>query len=150
MSVTPPITSPEPYADIADLTLFWQAPTDTDRATYLLGLASNLLRMKGENVGVDTDARANASAAYFSTIQWVVMESVKRALLTPTDAPPANSTTITAGPYSENIVFTNPAGDLWFKKTELTALNLWGNQTLGSVSTTPNSDWYTPYDNTGS
>jgi hypothetical protein len=62
------------------------------------------------------------------------MEAVKRAMLTPVDAPPANSVQQTAGPYSENIVYTNPSGDLWFKKAELTAISLYGNQTLDSIS----------------
>lgn len=152
MSVTtdPPIAPPNPYADVEDLTNFWQAPDNEARALVLLTLASNRLRLIGEDIGVDTDAKANASPAYFSTIQWVVMEAVKRALLTPMDAPPANSIQQTAGPYSENIVFTNPSGDLWFKKSELSALSLYGKQVLGSISTTPNSDWYSPYDNIGS
>lgn len=147
--VTTPITSPDPYANVVDLTGFWQAPTDANRALVLLKLASNRLRLIGENVGVDVDAKSNASAAYLSTVQWVVMEAVKRALLTPMDAAPANSITQTAGPYSENIVFTNPAGDLWFKKTELSALSLWGKQILSSISTSA-KDIYSPYDGIGS
>lgn len=150
MAATTPIAAPNPYADVSDLTAFWQAPDNAARALVLLTLASNRLRLIGENINVDTDAKSNASPAYFSTIQWVVMEAVKRALLTPTDAPPANSIQQTAGPYSENIVFTNPSGDLWFKKSELTALSLYGNQTLGSISTTPNVDYYSPWDTIGS
>lgn len=146
MSATTPIEAPAPYADVADLTLFWQAPSDPTRALDLLTRASNRLRNIGDNVDVDTDARANASAAYFSTIQWVVMESVKRALLTPIDAPPADSIQQTAGPYSENITFTNPSGDLWFKKSELKELGLYGNQTLSSLSTVPGTLIYTPYE----
>lgn len=139
------IVAPQPYATVADLTAFWKAPDDSARALVLLTLASNRLRLIGENIGIDTDAKANASPAYLSTIQWVVMEATKRALLTPTDAAPANSIQQTAGPYSENIVFTNPSGDLWFKKTELASLSLYGKQKLGSVSTTAN-DIYTAYE----
>lgn len=151
MSVTtePPIAPPNPYADVEDLTAFWKAPDDADRALYLLTLSSNRLRLIGENVDVDTDAKANASPAYFATIQWVVMEATKRALLTPTDAPPANSTTQTAGPYSENIVYTNPSGDLWFKKSELKELGLSGNQKLSNISSSQ-IDIYSPYDNVSS
>lgn len=151
MSVTtdPPIAPPNPYADVADLTAFWQAPDNPTRALTLLTLASNRLRLIGEDIGVDTDAKANASPAYFSTIQWVVMEATKRALLTPTDAPPANSIQQTAGPYSENIVFTNPSGDLWFKKSELSALSLYGKQVLGNISTS-RTDIYSPWDSIGS
>lgn len=145
MSVTPPVTSPNPFADVADLTTFWKAPDDADRALSILTLASNRLRTIGNRVGVDVNAQANADPAYFSTVQWVVMEATKRALLTPTDQPPVNSFQQTAGPYSENIVYTNPAGDLWFKKTELNDLGLYGNQKMNSISTTQ-KDIYSPYE----
>lgn len=147
---TTPIVAPAPYANVDDLTAFWKASGDDARALVLLTLASNRLRLIGENINIDTDAKSNASPAYFATIQWVVMEATKRAMLMPTDAPPASRVEQVAGPYSENIFYANPAGDLWFKKTELSALSLYGKQRLGSISTTPNSDWYSPYDGIGS
>lgn len=122
------------FATVDDLTKFWKAPDDTDRANYLLELASNRLRLIATNYSIDIDSKIAASYAYKSTAQWVIMEAVKRAILTPTDAAPANSIQETAGPYSQNIVFTNPSGDLWFKKSELSDLGLYGNQELGSVS----------------
>ena len=146
---TTPIVSPNPYANVDDLTAFWKVPDNTARALVLLKLASNRLRLIGEDLAIDTDAKANASPAYFSTIQWVVMEATKRALLTPTDAAPANSIQQTAGPYSENIVFTNPSGDLWFKKSELNALSLFGKQHLSNISTS-RTDIYSAYDGIGS
>lgn len=133
--VTVPVESPNAYANAEDLTNFWQAPTDANRANYLLKLASNRLRLVAENVSVDLDDKANNNPAYFDTLQWVVMESVKRALQAPLDQQPAESFQQTAGPYSENIKYTNPTGDLWFKKSELSALGLSGSQTLFSIST---------------
>jgi len=144
--VTTPVVSPNPYANVDDLTSFWKAPDNATRALDLLTRASNRLRIIADNVGVDLDAKVNASPAYFSTAQWVVMEATKRAMLTPIDAPPANSIQQTAGPYSENIVFTNPAGDLWFKKSELHDLGLYGTQKLTSISTVPGSSMYDPYE----
>jgi len=144
MTVVVPVEAPNPYADVADLTVFWQAPTDSARALELLTLASNRLRVRGGNVGVDMDSRVNSEPAYFKTVQWVVMEATKRALLTPTDQPPVETWQQTAGPYSENIKYANPAGDLWFKKTELNDLGLWGNQKLNSISTSQR-DIYSPY-----
>lgn len=138
MSVETPVSSPNPYADVEDLTAFWQAPEDSARALLLLTMASNRLRLLGEDVEVDTDAKANASAAYFSTIQWVVMESVKRALQAPIDMQPVETYGQTAGPYSENFKYTNPSGDLWFKKSELQAIGLYGRQSLGSLNTSQN------------
>lgn len=127
-----------PYASKEELAAFWRPLTDAEssRADTLLPLASNRLRGRAETLGIDLDAKVAASEVYKSNVQYVVMESVKRALLTPTDAPPANSIQQTAGPYSENITFTNPSGDLWFKNTELEEIGLYGRQSLNSISTT--------------
>lgn len=143
--VTTPVHSPNPYANADDLTDFWKATGDDTRANKLLSLASNRLRTIAKRYDKVLDDEVNSDPAYFETVQWVVMEATKRAMLTPTDAPPANSIQQTAGPYSENIVFTNPAGDLWFKKSELHDLGFYGNQRLGSVSTT-SRDIYSPYE----
>ena len=126
-----------PYAEVTDLEAFWKDLTGTDetRAGVLLLLASNRLRQIASDLDIDLDAKVAASDIFKANVQWVVMEAVKRAMLVPTDAPPANSVQQTAGPYSENIVFTNPSGDLWFKKAELTAIGLYGNQKLDSIST---------------
>lgn len=147
MSVSTPVESPNAYADHEDLAIFWRTLTEAEdtRADSLLKLASNRLRTIATKQGKNLDDMANDDAAYFSTVQWVVMEATKRAMLTPTDAPPANSIQQTAGPYSENIVFTNPAGDLWFKKIELSDLGL-SYQMLGSISTVPGSLMYDPYE----
>lgn len=133
--ITTPVESPNAYANDVDLTNFWKAPDDEARANYLLKLASNRLRLIGSDNDVDVDARANSDPAYFDTLQWVVMESVKRALQAPLDGQPAESVAQTAGPYSSNIKYTNPTGDLWFKKSELSAIGLNGNPQLYSIST---------------
>jgi hypothetical protein len=133
--VTVPVVSPNAYANDEDLTNFWKAPDSAERANYLLKLSSNRLRLIAEDSGIDLDAKANASPAYFDTLQWVVMESTKRALQAPLDQQPVESFQQTAGPYSENLKYTNPTGDLWFKKSELSAIGLNGNPQLYSIST---------------
>lgn len=145
MSVVTPVTSPSPYADVADLTAFWQAPDNDTRALDVLTKASNRLRVRASQVGFVLDDKANSDPAYFQTLQWVVMEATKRALLTPMDQPPVDTWQQTAGPYSENIKYTNPSGDLWFKKSELKDLGLYNNQKLGSISTSQR-DIYSPYE----
>lgn len=146
--VTTPVVSPNAYANADDLAVFWKAQTGDDvaRANNLLKLASNRLRTLSAQIGHgDMDELVNNDPAYFITVQWVVMESTKRAMLTPTDLPPVNSYQQTAGPYSENFQYTNPSGDLWFKKSELHDLGLYGNQTMTSISTTT-KDIYSPYE----
>lgn len=129
-----------PFATLAQFEVFWKDIPDVDepRAEYLLELSSNRLRMIGEDVGVNVDEKVNTSPAYASTAQWVVMEATKRAMLTPTDLPPVDSFQQTAGPYSENYKYSNPSGDLWFKKSELSSLGLYGRQSLDSLNTSQN------------
>lgn len=125
------------FASLEQLEIFWKdiSSTDEPKAEMLLDLASDRLRLIGVSIDVDVDQMAADSTAYASTIGWVVMEAVKRAMLTPTDQPPVETWSQTAGPYSENYKYTNPSGDLWFKKTELTSIGLYGNQSLDNIST---------------
>ena len=143
--VTTPVTAPNTYANKDDLTLYWQAPTDATRADYILKMASNRLRQIALDVGVDLDAQVNANAVYFLNVQSVVMEAAKRALQAPVDQLPTEQYSQTAGPYSENFKYSNPAGDLFFKKAELKLLGLYGNQTLSGLSTSQDLYGYSIY-----
>jgi len=136
--VTTPVTAPNTYANHEDLTLYWKAPTDTARADYILKMASNRLRQIALDVGIDLDALVNANEVYFLNVQSVVMEAAKRALQAPLDQQPTETYGQTAGPYSENFKYSNPAGDLYFKKAELRLIGLYGSQTLGGISTSQN------------
>lgn len=142
--VVVPVTAPDAFANADDLALFWKTLTgeDINRANNLLKLASNRLRSMGTSSDVDVNAKVNSDPVYFSNVQWVVMEAVKRAMLTPIDLPPVDTFQQTAGPYSENIKYSNPSGDLWFKRSELSDLGLNGKQTLDSISSTPRWDIY--------
>lgn len=133
----------QPFATKEELAAYWRTLTTAEesRADVLLPMASNRLRLIAEDAGLDLDEKMAASEAYKSTLQWVVLEAVKRALQTPVDTPPVDTYAQTAGPYSENYKFTNPSGDLWFKRSELASIGLTGRQTLSSLSTT-NADIY--------
>lgn len=135
VTTTPPITAPNAYANHEDLAQYWKAPDDTTRADYILKLASNRLRQIASDVGTDLDAQVNASEVYFLNVQYVVMEASKRALQADLNAAPTETWQQTAGPYSENIKYSNPAGDLYFKKAELSSIGLGGTQQLYSIST---------------
>ena len=133
--VTTPVVAPNTYANKDDLTLYWKAPDDDARADYILKMASNRLRQIASDVSIDMDEKVNADEVYFLNVQWVVMEATKRALQAPIDQQPAETYGQTAGPYSENYKYANPSGDLWFKKSELSSLGLYGKQSLDSIST---------------
>lgn len=125
------------FATVEELEKFWRSLTDekeTARATYLLELASDILRQLAMNGNRNLDEMLQSGKIINNTLKTIVMESVKRALLTPQNQPPVNQMSQTAGPYSESFVFSNPAGDIWFKDKELKMLKLKG-QRLSSVST---------------
>lgn len=144
--ITTPVESPNAYANHEDLTLYWKATGEDDRADYILKMVSNRLRQIATNIDVDLDTEVNADEVYFLNVQGVVMEASKRALQAPIDQQPTETYGQTAGPYSENYKFSNPAGDIYFKKAELALLGLSGQQKLTSISTVPDSLMYTPYE----
>lgn len=136
-------TEPIVYATVNDLETYWRplAEDETDRAEDVLSIASSRLRVIASNQNIDLDARYE-DADYANVLKWVVMEATKRTLNTPTNVPPVDTYSQTAGPYSENYKFTNPSGDLWFRKAELQALGLSGDQKIESLSPTTRGDIY--------
>lgn len=128
----------EPLASVEDLAKFWRTLSDSekDRAEYLLEITSDKLRQIAKNQGNDIDAMIESGEVLDTVVKLVVMEAVKRAMSMPTDTPPTDSYSQTAGPYSENFKFSNPSGDIWFKKAELASLGLSGGQKLTSISLT--------------
>lgn len=132
------------YATVQDLSVYWRPITESEiaRANDMLSLASSRLRLYADNSGIDLDAKAAADEDYANALKWVVMEATKRALSTPIDTPPVDSYQQSAGPYSENYKFTNPSGDLWFKKAELKTLGISGVQRATSISPVTRKDIY--------
>lgn len=132
------------YATTDDLAAFWRPllSTEESRANSLLAFASSRLRMEAAKSDIDLDFMVEEDDDYAAQVKLTVMEAVKRAMLTPIDVPPVDNYSQSAGPYSENFKFTNPSGDLWFKKAELKALGITGNQKLGSITPNTRKDIY--------
>ncbi len=132
------------YATVDDLSTFWRPITasEEDRTNDLLSLASARLRVYAQDAGFNLDEKVAASEDYAQIAKWVTMEATKRALQTPIDAPPVDNYSQSAGPYSENFRFTNPSGDLWFKKVELKSLGISGIQAIGSIAPNTRGDIY--------
>lgn len=131
------------YATVADLSTYWRPITEseTPRAENLLSLASSRLRLYASQAGIDLDEKVS-DADYAEALKWVVMEATKRAMQTPVDVPPVDNYSQSAGPYSENYKFTNPSGDLWFKKAELKTLGISGIQRVTSITPITRKDIY--------
>lgn len=132
------------YATVEDLSTYWRPITqaETPRAEDLLSLASSRVRLYAAKVDIDIDTKVGEDDDYAAAVKWVVMEATKRAMATPVDVPPVDNYSQSAGPYSENYRFTNPSGDLWFKKAELKALGISGMQVIDSITPTTRRDIY--------
>lgn len=126
----------EAYATVQELENFWKelGADEESRAAYLLVLASDNLRQIALNAKKNLDQMVTDGKIINNTLKQIVMEAVKRAMLTPTDQKPITQGSMTAGPYAESFTFANPAGDIWFKEKELRMLKLKG-QRFASVST---------------
>ena len=133
-----------PFATAAELAIYWRTLTaeEITRAESLLLIASNRLRSYDSGNDPSIDTRSNTDPTFRTILNWITMEAVKRAMMTPAGDPSIESRSMTAGVYSENIKFTNPTGDLFFRKTELAALGLEGSQKLGSISPISQYDLY--------
>ena len=135
---------PRSYVTVEELAAYWRPLTESEqtRAETLIAIASARLRVYAERKDIPLDEKFDSNADYAKTVKWVVMEAVKRAIATPVDTPPVDNYSQSAGPYSENYRFTNPSGDLWFKKSELLSIGLAGVQTLNSITPTTRRDIY--------
>ena len=131
------------YATIEDLSTYWRpiSPSETSRANMLLEIASSRLRIEADKVDIALDDRVSYDDDYALAVKLVVMDAVKRALATPIDTPPVDNYSQSAGPYSENYRFTNPSGDLWFKKAELRSIGI-GTAKIGTIKPNTRRDIY--------
>lgn len=131
------------YASIQDLSTYWRPITESEtaRANMLLEIASSRLRIEADKDGIAIDDRFNYDDDYAMAVKLVVMDATKRALATPIDTPPVDNYSQSAGPYSENYRFTNPSGDLWFKKAELRSIGI-GVAKIGTIKPNTRKDIY--------
>ena len=108
MALTPP------FATVADLEAGWRtlSTDETARATELLSRASQTI--------LDEDRREVLAALTTITTTHIriVCNMVRRALAVPVDQIPMTQYGETRGPFSEQMTFSNPGGDLYLTKAE--------------------------------
>lgn len=114
------------FATINDVTLLWRAmtPAETTKATALLSIVSNSLRVEAEKVGKDLDAMVAADTNLASVAKSVTVDVVARNLMTSTDQEPMSQYSQSALGYSVSGTFLVPGGGLFIKKSELARLGL--------------------------
>lgn len=114
------------FATISDVETLWRylKQDETDRASFLLEVVSDSLRVEAGKVGKDLDAMVLKSAAYANVVKSVAVDIVARTLMTSTDQEPMTQFNQTALGYSASGSFLVPGGGLFIKKSELARLGL--------------------------
>lgn len=113
------------FATVQDITDLWRTltPEETTRATALLPVVSDSLRVEAERVGKDLDLLA-AAPSYANVLKSVVVDIVARTLMTSTNSEPLVQSSESALGYSQSATFLVPGGGLFIKNTELARLGL--------------------------
>ena len=114
------------FATITDLENLWRPLKDSEfnRATDLLKVVSDSLRIEADKVGKDLDVMIADKPALATVAKSVVVDIVARTLMTSTDQEPMTQMTQSALGYSYQGSFLVPGGGLFIKKSELARLGL--------------------------
>lgn len=113
------------FATINDVAALWRELTidESTRATALLPVVSDSLRIEARRVGKDLDEMA-VDEAFASVLKSVTVDVVSRTLMTATDQEPMTQTSESALGYSWSGSYLVPGGGLFIKNTELARLGL--------------------------
>jgi hypothetical protein len=112
------------YATSADVQDRVRRPLTEDELTLadvLVDDASRYIRARFQTI----DARIAAGVLDPDDVTMVVAMMVKRAITTEEEG--VTQLTNTGGPFSQNVTFANPMGDLYLKPTEVAVLAETGN-----------------------
>jgi hypothetical protein len=114
------------FATIDDITNLWRpmTPAETDRATALLPVVSDNLRIEADKVGKDLDKMVADDEIYANVVKSVVVDIVSRVLMTSTNQEPMTQMSQSALGYSFQGTFLVPGGGLFIKRSELARLGL--------------------------
>ena len=103
------------FATVTDIEMAYNktlSPSETTQATYLLQKISDCLRVHGENIGVDLDAKRASSPAYASMLATVTADIVIRAMRQKTDGDPMTQETQSGLGYSWSGSYAIPGGGI--------------------------------------
>lgn len=113
------------FATVQDIRVLWRElnEDETLRATALIPIIADNLRVEAKRVGKDLDVLAQ-DLAYANVLKSVIVDVVGRTLMTATDQEPMIQSTESALGYSQSATFLVPGGGLFIKNNELAKLGL--------------------------
>ena len=128
------------YATIEDINALWRPLTtaETTRATSLLPVVSDSLRMEAHKVGKDLDEMIDADPVLGTVAKSVTVDVVARTLMTSTNSEPMTQMSESALGYSYSGSYLVPGGGLFIKKSELARLGL-KKQRIGVIDLWPDT-----------
>ena len=114
------------FATIEDINALWRPLTteEATRATALLPVVSDSLRMEASKVGKNLDAMIEDNPYLETVAKSVTVDVVARTLMTSTSSEPMTQVTESALGYSFSGSYLVPGGGLFIKKSELSRLGL--------------------------
>lgn len=128
------------FATIEDIVALWRPMTtaETTRATALLPVVSDSLRMEAHKVGKNLDEMVEDNPWLTTVAKSVTVDIVARTLMTSTTAEPMTQMTESALGYSFSGSYLVPGGGLFIKKSELARLGL-RKQRIGVIDLWPDT-----------
>lgn len=113
------------FATVQDIRVLWREldEDETLRATALIPIIADNLRVEAKRVGKDLDVLA-LDLAYANVLKSVIVDVVGRTLMTATNQEPMIQSTESALGYSQSATFLVPGGGLFIKNNELAKLGL--------------------------
>lgn len=114
------------FATVQDIVELFRelTPEELSRASSLLPVVSDSLRIEARNVGKNLDEMVETDQAYASVVKSVTVDVVSRTLMTSTEQEPMTQMSESALGYSFQGSFLVPGGGLFIKNTELARLGL--------------------------
>lgn len=114
------------FATTIDLEMLWRPLKESEfiRASNLLKIVSDSLRVEADKVGKDLDLMIEEKPALKTVAKSVTVDIVARTLMTSTDKEPMTQMSQSALGYSMQGSFLVPGGGLFIKKSELNRLGL--------------------------
>ncbi|AXN36193.1 hypothetical protein DT351_07345 [Latilactobacillus curvatus] len=115
-----------PFATIENVETMWRKleQDEVARATALLDVISNTLRLEARKVGKDLDKMVASDEVYASVACSVTVDVIARTLMTSTNQEPMTQMTQSALGYSYSGSYLVPGGGMFIKNSELSRLGL--------------------------
>ena len=116
----------KPFATIEDMTGLFRklTPEEITKATVLLPIVSDSIRMEAKKVGKHIDKMLETEEVLESVLKSVTVDVTSRALMTSTNSEPMSQMSQSALGYTVSGTYLVPGGGLFIKKSELARLGI--------------------------